>query len=62
VALWAHFTERPLPFLGFSKMCPVLVWESVRLTCRVAEGALKLSSHITPRSSPSLRPQCRAST
>src|SRR5215210_7323453 len=25
VAFWEHFTELPLPFLGFSKMGPVLV-------------------------------------
>ena len=26
VAFWEHFMERPLPFLGFSKVGPVLVW------------------------------------
>ena len=26
VAFWERFTERPLPFLGFSKLGPVLVW------------------------------------
>ena len=56
--MWEHFTERPLPFFGFSKMRPVRVWENVRLTCRVAKGPLRsMSSHIRPRSSPSLRPQ-----
>jgi hypothetical protein len=36
VALVEHFMERPLPFLGCSKMWPVLVWLSVRLMWSVA--------------------------
>ena len=63
VAFWEHFMERPLPFLGFSKMWPVLVWLRVRFTWSVAVGPLgSMSSHFRPRSSPSLRPQWRART
>jgi hypothetical protein len=63
VAFWEHFMERPLPFLGFSKMWPVLVWLRVRLTWSVAVDPLgSMSSHFRPRSSPSLRPQWRART
>jgi hypothetical protein len=63
VAFWDHFMERPLPFLGFSKMWPVLVWLRVRFTWSVAVGPLgSMSSHFRPRSSPSLRPQWRART
>jgi hypothetical protein len=39
-----------LPFFAFSKMCPVLVWLSVRLTCTVAEDPLRsMSFHIRAR-------------
>src|SRR5215208_8428872 len=40
VALWEHFMERPLPFLGFSKMWPVRVWLRVRFTCSVVVAPL----------------------
>jgi hypothetical protein len=44
--------ERPLPFFGFSNLCPVLVSERVRLTCIVAVAPLKsTSSHLSPSSS-----------
>ena len=40
-----------------------LVWLRVRLTCSVAVVPLwSISYHLSPRSSPSLRQQCRAST
>src|ERR671920_768583 len=40
VAFWEHFMERPLPFLGFSKMWLVLVWLRVRFIWSVAVGSL----------------------
>ena len=40
MAFWEHFMERPLPFLGFSKMWPVLVWLRVSITWSVAVAPL----------------------
>ena len=54
-----------MPFLGFSKMySSSLLWLRVRLTGRVAAALPRrsMSSHFSPRSSPSLRPQCNART
>jgi hypothetical protein len=41
VALRESLTLLPLPFLGFSNLWPVLVSESVRLTCSVAVVLLR---------------------
>src|SRR5215212_7134946 len=53
--------DLPLPFLGGSKTYPLLGSESVRLT-RSIPVSNSTSSHFRPNSSPSLRPQCMAST
>src|SRR5918994_5350161 len=53
--------DLPLPFLGDSNVYPVLVSESVRLTRSVPVSRFT-SSHFRLSNSPSLKPQCTAST